>query len=383
MSETAARRPGQVTAAALTIMLASTLVVVFAFEMVAGLRSLETRERLGELLADPYVRAAGFDLATMRAMLHVASLVSAGCAAAAAILGYRLLRRDRAARTALTLLAVPMTLAGVLSGGVLTLVVAAAVAVLWCQPARAWFAPGGHPGGVRHPAFAGHPSQPPSTDTPTRVAPAATPLPGARQTGSSGPPAAPSPGAPPAHWARDLPPGPTEPPPGAFGQAARPTGPAVRRPGAVVAACVLTWTLSGLGVLLQLPTLWLVATDPQALLAELYRQRPELAEAGVSAELMTSAVYGVAGVLLGWCGLAMLLAVLTFRRTPWARTGLVASAALAAVLAGVAAMLSSGVMLIPLMGAALTVSLLMRPESRRWCSPAEAEPEKRSPSVIQ
>ena len=66
-------------------------------------------------------------------------MVAAGCATAAAILGYQVLRRSRSARLALTLLAVPLFVTGLVTGGFTSSVVAASAVMLWFQPARDWF----------------------------------------------------------------------------------------------------------------------------------------------------------------------------------------------------------------------------------------------------
>ena len=72
-------------------------------------------------------------------IMRVFGMVAAGCATAAAILGYHVLQRSRSARLALTLLAVPLFLSGMVTGGFLSSVVAAAAVMLWFQPSRDWF----------------------------------------------------------------------------------------------------------------------------------------------------------------------------------------------------------------------------------------------------
>ena len=71
--------------------------------------------------------------------MRTVSMVAAGLATAAAILGWHVLKRNRAARVGLSILAVPLFLCGLVTGGFLASVVAASVAMLWLAPARHWF----------------------------------------------------------------------------------------------------------------------------------------------------------------------------------------------------------------------------------------------------
>ena len=66
-------------------------------------------------------------------------MVAAGCATAAGILGYQVLRRSKSARLALTVLAAPLFLTGMVTGGFVSSLVAASAVMLWLQPARDWF----------------------------------------------------------------------------------------------------------------------------------------------------------------------------------------------------------------------------------------------------
>ena len=105
MNVPAPTRPRQVTLAAWLIMGGSVLVVLTVFERMAGLHSLETRQSVEKFLAEP--PADGPRARGLRGARHPARLrmVAAGCATAAAILGYQVLQRSRSARVALTVLA--------------------------------------------------------------------------------------------------------------------------------------------------------------------------------------------------------------------------------------------------------------------------------------
>ena len=134
-----ATRPTQVTAAAWIIVIGSALLVLGAFQTVADLRSLETRDSIETVLADSPFRDSGIGVESVRSAIRVAAMVLGGCAAAAAILGYQLLRRDRTARLVLSVLAVPLVVAGLAADPILTAMVGAAIAMLWVHPARDWF----------------------------------------------------------------------------------------------------------------------------------------------------------------------------------------------------------------------------------------------------
>ena len=136
----AGARPRQVTTAAWLIMGGSLLLVVTAFQTVSGLHSLETRANIQSALDQAPLSGSALDFESVRGALHVTALIVGGCATAAAILGYQVLRRDRLARLVLTVLAVPLVVAGIATDPFLAPMVGAAIAMLWLQPSRGWFA---------------------------------------------------------------------------------------------------------------------------------------------------------------------------------------------------------------------------------------------------
>src|SRR5687768_9591876 len=104
MSEpTSLQRPRQVTLAAWMVIGGSLLLVGGVFEQVSSLHRLETQESVSKLLAEPPFSGLGLELESAITILRTMSMVAAGCAAAAAILGFHVLKRNRAARLALTL----------------------------------------------------------------------------------------------------------------------------------------------------------------------------------------------------------------------------------------------------------------------------------------
>ena len=126
------------TLAAWMIIVGSLLVVVSVVEVITGLRTLDTREGVESFLADA-PRELGLDVERVLQILRVTALVTAGCASAAAVLGWHVLQRNRGARVGLTVLAVPLFLSGLITGGFMSSLVAAASLLLWLQPARNWF----------------------------------------------------------------------------------------------------------------------------------------------------------------------------------------------------------------------------------------------------
>lgn len=118
----------------------SLLLVLAAFETVAGLHTLETQASIRAALDQAPLSGSGIGFESVRGAMHVAALVLGGCATAAAILGYQVLRRDRTARLVLTVLAVPLVVAGIATDPFLAPMVGAAIAMLWLQPSRGWFA---------------------------------------------------------------------------------------------------------------------------------------------------------------------------------------------------------------------------------------------------
>jgi len=114
-------------------------VVVGAFAQVSGLQSLATREAVEKYLSEPPGNALDLGVHDVLDIIRVLATVAAVCAAVTAVLGYQVLQRSRAARVGVTVLAVPMFLTGLVTGGIAPALVAAAVVMLWFQPSRSWF----------------------------------------------------------------------------------------------------------------------------------------------------------------------------------------------------------------------------------------------------
>lgn len=339
VSETAPR-PSHTTMAAGIVIGGSVGVVVGIAQQLSGLHSLETREAVADFLSRPPGSGLGLDVPGALELLRVALMVVAGCAAAAAVLGYHALRRSHRARLGLTVLAVPLFLGGLATGGFLTSLVAASSMLLWLGPSGEWFRGGTTPerppgGGEGAPSPWGVPSSGHHEEAAPRRA--------EEDRGSPPPPPAVSPPV----W-QQPPPGPPAPP---------------GRPDALVWACVLTWAFCSLTLVLLGVSAVLMSSNPDLVLAELRRQgRPV---DGADLGLLQATTYVTVGAVGLWCLAATLLAGLAYRGTRWARVGLVVSAAVAAVLCLVLAV-TSLVTLVPGVAALVTVLLLNRPEVRRW-----------------
>ena len=132
-------RPRHTTLAAGLVIGGSVGVVVSVGEQLAGLQSLETRERVTDFLSTPPGDGLGLDVAAALGMLRIVFMLLAGCATAAGVLGFHAMRGGTRARIGLSVLAVPIFLGGLATGGFLTSLVAAGTALMWVGPSALWF----------------------------------------------------------------------------------------------------------------------------------------------------------------------------------------------------------------------------------------------------
>src|ERR1700712_720782 len=177
MSETGSARPRQLTLAGWFVVVASVMLVITVYSTIAGLNSVDTRDRVTDWLSTPTGKGLGLSVSDALSGLRAALMVTGLSAAASAVLGFFVLQRHRGARIALSILVVPILLANLvtapLTGGLLGALIAAATVVLWTGPARDWFA--GRP--VRQPGVPEPPAQPrpPATTPPSVQQPGASP----------------------------------------------------------------------------------------------------------------------------------------------------------------------------------------------------------------
>jgi len=286
-------RPRHTSLATAIIIGASVGVVVGVAEQIAGLQSLETRELVTDFLSQPPGDALDLDVISALTMLRVLLMLLAACATTAAVLGFSAMKGDTRARLGLSVLAVPIFLGGFATGGFLTSLVAAGTALLWVGPSALWF----RGEAVPEPSARPEPRPLPSRQPRPVSTPFAQPQPQAQQA--------------------------------TVQQQTRPAEPPARRPDAVVWACVLTWAFASLTIVVMAASAVLMASNPQIVFDELARQNADLADGDTS--VLTEATYVTAGIAGAWSLLAIVLGVLTYRRVGWGRVGLVASAAVAAV----------------------------------------------------
>ena len=369
-------RPPQVTLVGWLIVVGSVFVVLSAVEAFSAVRSLDTREMITEYLDGPGT-SLGWSVEQGIQALRVSALVTAACAAAAAVLGFYALRRDRGARIGLAVLVLPLFLSGVITGGFVSSMVAAASVLLWMQPARDWF--NGKPmATVPRPTDRSGVFGPGGTERgPQNPHGPQAPLPPGDGAGQAGRPvegfgdrptwerptepyAGPQPyGQPPA-------PGQTQPGhahPGPYVQ--QPGAPAGNRPSAVLWAVVLTLVFGGFALVSSLVSLAVAVAAPETLVDDFLRQQPELAEQGVTQDQVEAALLFSGAVLAVLSLCAVVAAVLVLFRREGGLPILVLIASGSAVF-GLLATFVVPVMLLPGLASAAVVMLLLRPEVRAW-----------------
>lgn len=337
----------------------SVFVVFGLFETVANLRSIETREQVERMLSQPPLEGTGMTLERWLSVIHTVSLVGAACAAAAAILGFYALQRSTSARAALSVIAVPLFLTGVVTSGFMSTLVAVSVLMLWTKPARDWFA--GRPWLDSMMSSRSGPTTPrrgreledPSSEQP--VAP--QPLPWEQPAAGEERPG----------HERPMPPTGDARPHAGFGEVTPRPVVTAGRPAALVGACVLTWVFAGVVVFGSALALVAMLVSPDLWSEQMRRDLTD--QTGVTWEQARRAGLGAAAVFGSWSLVAVLLAVFAFLGREWARLLLVVSASSAAMvctLSLVTAGLAGLVMLLPLAACVATVALLLRGDVSGW-----------------
>ncbi|MBF4161312.1 hypothetical protein [Nocardioides acrostichi] len=348
-------RPRQVTMVGVLLMVGAVLVVMGAWQLIAGLETVETREQVEQVLSDPPLSGLGVGVPAALQAIKILAMVAAASAVAAGILGWQVMQRSRTARVALSVLAVPLLLAGMLSGGLVAALMAGAVVSLWLQPAHGWFK---------------NPPEVPASTRPQRVPQPpqeARPASDHRPWESAPPPS--STGLPPATHAG----------PSAFqgfgtttATAAGTPAPAGRSgvPGPLRGGLVLAWaacTMVVIGLVLAIVSL---ASDPASLNRSIddaieQTKNSAFASSDVTRDDVRAAIYAMLGLAIAWAVAAAGVAVLAWRGHRWAWLALCISGAVAAV--GLLVLsLGEVALLLPLMVMMMSLGLLLRPESRAW-----------------
>lgn len=360
---TSTNRPGQVTMAGWLIIVGSVFVVITAFETISSLHTVEVRESVQRALREPPFDGLGIGTETGLTIMRALAMVAGGCAAAAAILGWHVLQRHRGARLALSVLAVPLLISGFAAGGFMSTIVAVAAIMLWMPPARDWFdgrqrervsAVTGGPG-----ARADAPPAPPTLSDPAPPTPS-DPAPPTAETAE--PRAVSGFGTPSTSSAAT--PGVTGP---VAGQPAAAVAKRGARPVPLVLACTLTWACSVMGLVGLVLTGALLASNQDRVLDEAHKQNPNLADDGITDDMLLTTLWMVLVVFALWGIAAMVLAYLTWIGQDWARITLIVSTCAVAAIALVAAISAPPILLV-VVAAGAAVYLLIRPEVSSWTS---------------
>jgi hypothetical protein len=354
-------RPRQTTFAGGMIILGSIFLLLSVWESMTGLRGIESREAVEEFLSTSPGDQTGLSVEDTLQVLRVVATVTGVCAAVAAVLGAYALQGNRQARVALSVLAVPIFLTGIVVGGFMSSIVAVAITLLWLSPSREWFKGEPIPDRTTPPdarRAAVWPPPPPSSSSgaPSSDAPSSSPVaPGT--AGSSVTPASSGSSA----------------APGGVGTAqvqhgtwpALPPTPTDRRPEGVTVAFVVTLVSAALVLLVTSISVVVMALSPDAMLEEVLRQQPELADQGVTKELLQTTTFVMGGIVMAWAAAAIVLAFLTLRRRRRAAHALMVSAAASAVLC-VLGTFATLVLALPAFASVITLAVLRRPDVKAW-----------------
>jgi len=93
----------------------SVLVIASVFAQIGALDSLDTRRGVEDTLAQPPLDGLDLQVSEVLEAIRILAMVTGACAAATAILGWQVMQRSRPARLVLSILAVPMFLAGLVA----------------------------------------------------------------------------------------------------------------------------------------------------------------------------------------------------------------------------------------------------------------------------
>ncbi len=341
------------------IVIGSVFVVFGVFDVLGNLRSMETREMVQGYLDESPGDTLGWSVETGLAALRITAMVTAVCAASAVVLGWFVLQRNAGARIALSVLAVPLFVTGMITGGFVSSMVAAGVVLLWMQPARSWF----------------------KGETPPQPVPLGRDDRGARPWGqpAAGPsdPARPTAavtvGSPEATDARPVQGFGDQPtwqaPSNPYGLPVAGSSPH-KRPGAALVAAIVTWVFAGFSLLSGVASLVLLQTDPDALLGDAEEMVAQLEEQSgngqeLTAEMLTNSMTLVGTMLIVFSLAACIAAFLLLRRRPQGAVVLMIVSALSAGFCLLGALVVPP-LAIPGLASLAVVLLLRRRDVRAW-----------------
>ena len=348
--EAAPERPRQVTMGAWVAGGCSAAMLLVVGSVISKINSVDFREGVTSFLAEQRDAGVSMSLDTALVVIRVGLMVCGAVAAATLVFAFFAARRDRTARIAMSVLAVPMLVTGVFVDPFLAGFVVAATVLLWTSPARAWFE-----GRSLVPATG------PQMRSNMRSAtgPAARPDPFAKPT--SGPTSGPTPGPTP---------GPTGAP---GGPPALPTlppqpgrAPSGSRPVRVLVACLLSGTLSALMAGFMVLTAFVVQSSTgRDDLRQVLRDNPGFSESTLSVDDLALACSVIAGVLALWSLAALTFAAFAIAGQRWARVALLISAGLAGLAALGCSLVFPGFLVITAV-TVLSGVLLINPDVNAW-----------------
>ncbi len=385
MDESRAKhRPVQVTAGGWGTVVAAVLLVASAYDALAGLHSIATREAIAKALGSSSVPGMHVSVAEMTSLLHVLLLVAGAGAAVVGVLGGYALQGSRLVRGVLTGLAVVVVCASLAADPLFGVLLAFTVGQLWSRPARDWYA-------GRSPAAEAvlqeaegprgeQPSDPRPGDPGTSQQPPPTYGYGAW------PPSPTHPGAPPGPVGQ--PPGPHQ--PGPYQSAPYPQGPhhpgsgGPRQrpgvPGTVRAAAIVTWVVSALTFVFLV--VGITAINRSSILDQAMRQLRQAGDTSLTRGDLAAAVTVVLVIGMVWAALACVFAFFVWRGHNWARVVLTVSAVVAGLLSLVSVRRIFPIL--PLVACIVVIVLLYRRSSNshfagRAAGPPAAWPQQPGP----
>jgi len=133
------KRPPQALTALLAVVVASTFLVVSAFDGITSAHSIQTRDALARAVADPIFKQVGFTVDHAALLMQVAWMITAASAAACFVLAWYIPQRHQAARVAMAILAFPALAMIPFSGSLMPLLLGFGAGMLWSQPVRQWY----------------------------------------------------------------------------------------------------------------------------------------------------------------------------------------------------------------------------------------------------
>ena len=356
-----ANRPRQLTMAGWFVVVGSVLVVVSSYTGLTQLYSLDNQERVRRVLSEGAGPGLGLSVDQALSVMRVGLVLSGAMGAAAAVAGFYVLRRHRGARVLLAVLALPLLVTTLLTGGLTGALVVAATATMWSGPARDWYAgrpvrqPAVRPTAVRRPDphLPGQPGQqqptPPAGPPDQDVTP-----PPAGQGAPAGPPTLSDQPRATQGFGQQRPyPGPWHPTQGAALAEGVPSG--------VRLACLATWVFAGVAALAHVAFMVFLVANPDAPVDYLVSQ-PSWQQFSVPRETVLPAMWVYAVGMVGWSLAACGLAFFTWRRHDWARWLLATSATVAFLVA----LTAFPVGMLHQLACAFTVGGLFNATSREW-----------------